>query len=163
MPISHADLTFDGFPEVFSRARNPKGSLCASRRKAKRLLYGHAITDRLALSSLQDRPMTTERVMYKAGDYFVECVPERKNFGWQCTLYFSRIDDYRHAGALCKVSLVSPTISGTRLAAEYESMMWARQYQQAHWDELEFALNVRQSCFMADSTRFLRAGRSEKA
>lgn len=78
--------------------------------------------------------------MYKAGAYFVECVPAQKAYGWRCILYFSRIDDYRRSGEMPRTLLISPIIAGTALTAEYESVRWARQYVETHWDELELAL-----------------------
>ncbi|MDR5881145.1 hypothetical protein [Caballeronia sp. LZ032] len=79
--------------------------------------------------------------MYKAGAYFVECVPEQKAYGWHCILHFSRINDYQHSGEIPRTSLVSPIIAGSSLAVEYESVRWAREYVEKHRDELELALS----------------------
>lgn len=82
--------------------------------------------------------------MYKAGAYFVECVPSKDEArGWRCIVRFSRISDVGRGGIVPKVAFVCPRLAGTSLAAEYEAVLWARKYVETNHDDLERALASR--------------------
>lgn len=76
--------------------------------------------------------------MYKASSYFIECFPTKDgNLRLRCIVRFSRKSDFEKGGAVPRVTKVSPSIMETSLAAEYEAVMWARQYVAANREQLE--------------------------
>lgn len=80
--------------------------------------------------------------MYRAGGYFVECIPTKdEHHGWRCIVRFSRKSDFLQGGAVRRVTRVSPSIMETSLAAEYEAVLWARQYVETDQEQLEAAFS----------------------
>lgn len=78
--------------------------------------------------------------MYKAGDYFVECIATRDDdYGWRCIVRFSRMRDHRAGGMVPRVVKISPSIMETSRAAEYEAVLWARSYIESNGAQLEGA------------------------
>ncbi|WP_244808464.1 MULTISPECIES: hypothetical protein [Caballeronia] len=80
--------------------------------------------------------------MYKAGGYFVECIPTKDDcHGWRCVVRFSRKSDFLKGGTVRRVTRVSPSIMQTSVAAEYAAVLWARRYVETNQEQLEAALS----------------------